>query len=207
MRLLSIRRRAMALLALAAGSIVVVAAVPPEELATLTPADFEAMARSTSEPAAPVELRVFTSNSFEDAFGVAVDGVGDINGDGFADVIVGASLDDASGDGCGIATVFSGFTMPGQSFASLGLVPGLSASLSWNAGASPESVTIQTEHLPEPVTGVLLAGGVLAVGMSRYARRRRETRARLGQRVPRDGSPRGRGAISLRASWSADPRS
>ncbi len=42
-------------------------------------------------------------------FGTAIDDVGDINGDGYDDFIVGASSDDTVGSNAGMATVFSGF--------------------------------------------------------------------------------------------------
>lgn len=43
-----------------------------------------------------------------DAFGIGVAGAGDLNGDGFDDVIAGASLADANGSGSGAAYVFFG---------------------------------------------------------------------------------------------------
>ncbi len=43
-----------------------------------------------------------------DLFGISVDGIGDINADGFGDVIVGAMFDDNNGTDSGSATVFSG---------------------------------------------------------------------------------------------------
>ena len=41
-------------------------------------------------------------------FGFSVDGVGDVNGDGFADVVVGAPQDDSNGMSAGMAKVYSG---------------------------------------------------------------------------------------------------
>ena len=64
-------------------------------------------------------LFTFNGDSSEDQFGVSVSGAGDVNGDGFADVIVGAPLDDNTGSGS--AHVFSGqdgtvlFTFNGDS--------------------------------------------------------------------------------------------
>jgi Ca2+-binding RTX toxin-like protein len=45
-----------------------------------------------------------------DAFGISVAGAGDVNGDGFDDVIAGASLADANGSGSGAAYVFFGLS-------------------------------------------------------------------------------------------------
>ena len=47
--------------------------------------------------------------SFGDSFGSAVSGAGDLNGDGFADLIVGAPNDDPNGQNSGSVRVFSGF--------------------------------------------------------------------------------------------------
>lgn len=51
---------------------------------------------------------VFTGEAAGDAFGYAVAGVGDTNGDGFADVIVGAYGNDAGGSASGRCYVFHG---------------------------------------------------------------------------------------------------
>jgi hypothetical protein len=53
-------------------------------------------------------LFTFTGKVANDLFGQAVDGAGDVNGDGFADVIVGAVGEDANGLDSGAAYVFSG---------------------------------------------------------------------------------------------------
>ena len=55
---------------------------------------------------------VLTGEAAGDAFGYAVDGIGDANGDGFADVAVGAYGNDAGGSAAGRAYVFFGGASP-----------------------------------------------------------------------------------------------
>ena len=55
-------------------------------------------------------LYVFTGEAAEDWFGVSVASAGDVNNDGFADLIVGAPRNDAGGTDAGRAYVFSGQT-------------------------------------------------------------------------------------------------
>ena len=50
----------------------------------------------------------FDGDSGGDRFGESVSGAGDVNGDGFADLIVGAPLDENNGTNSGSARVFSG---------------------------------------------------------------------------------------------------
>jgi hypothetical protein len=54
-------------------------------------------------------LHQFTGEAEGDFFGRTVGGAGDVNGDGFADLIVGASLNDMGATNAGSAYVFSGF--------------------------------------------------------------------------------------------------
>lgn len=53
-------------------------------------------------------LQTLRGEQASDAFGRHVSGAGDVNGDGFADVIVGAPANGAAGQGAGRAYVFSG---------------------------------------------------------------------------------------------------
>ena len=67
------------------------------------------------------ELFTFSGDSAGDEFGLSVSGAGDVNGDGFADLIVGAPGDDNNGIASGSARVLSGidgstlFTFDGDS--------------------------------------------------------------------------------------------
>ncbi len=53
-------------------------------------------------------LHTFLGEAAGDLFGVSVAGAGDVNNDGFGDIIVGAQLNDAGGTNAGRAYVYSG---------------------------------------------------------------------------------------------------
>jgi len=55
-------------------------------------------------------LYTFTGEAAGDRFGISVSGAGDVNGDGYADLIVGADRNDAGGTDAGRAYVYSGQT-------------------------------------------------------------------------------------------------
>jgi large repetitive protein len=55
-------------------------------------------------------LYTFTGEAAVDSFGVSVSGAGDVNNDGYADLIVGASGNDAGGSDAGRAYVYGGMS-------------------------------------------------------------------------------------------------
>ncbi len=55
-------------------------------------------------------IHVFNGDAASDHFGTSVSGAGDVNNDGYDDLIAGANLDDDNGSACGMARVFSGAT-------------------------------------------------------------------------------------------------
>ena len=67
-----------------------------------------AVAPTFAQTITHVPLYTFYGDSFQDWFGETVSGAGDVNGDGFDDVIVGAIFDDNNGERSGSARVFSG---------------------------------------------------------------------------------------------------
>lgn len=52
------------------------------------------------------ELYAWYGNSIGDRFGTSVSGVGDVNGDGFADMVIGANMEDYNGSNSGSAWLF-----------------------------------------------------------------------------------------------------
>lgn len=54
-------------------------------------------------------LYAFGSDAVNIGFGSSVSGAGDVNGDGYPDLVVGAYADDVNGDNSGSAKIFSGF--------------------------------------------------------------------------------------------------
>ena len=75
------------------------------------PALFSAFAfLVTAALSAQKPLHVFDGANSMDRFGESVSAAGDVDGDGHADVVVGAPLDDSGGADSGMMSVFSGWT-------------------------------------------------------------------------------------------------
>jgi len=67
-----------------------------------------AVAPAFAQKITHLPLFTFEADSEFESFGSSVSGVGDVNGDGVADLIVGAPFSDNNGLGSGSARVFSG---------------------------------------------------------------------------------------------------
>src|SRR5262249_25576728 len=92
-------------------------------------------------------IHMFNGNAAGDMFGFAVSGIGDINFDGFADVIVGAPGVDNSFKDVGEATVFSGRT--GGMLCS---AQGDSAGVAFGSAVS-ETSDVDLDKIPDFIVG------------------------------------------------------
>jgi hypothetical protein len=57
-------------------------------------------------------LRTYLNTHYNDYFGLAVDGAGDVNGDGFGDVVIGNPANDEFGNASGKGCIFAGSSGP-----------------------------------------------------------------------------------------------
>ena len=132
-------------------------------------------------------LHTFLGDAAGNRFGTSVSGAGDVNGDGFADLIVGASGDDDNGSASGSARVFlstpTGFQpMPGpvQPFETVGIggrdddvLSGLIVSIQGPRSAKGTDLIVAPSSLPAGVfTGGFNAatGQIIFVGHSSVER-------------------------------------
>ena len=58
-----------------------------------------------------MQERFFTGFAAGDLFGTSISSAGDVNGDGYSDLIIGASLNDAAGASAGRAYIYYGGTI------------------------------------------------------------------------------------------------
>ena len=80
---------------------------------------------------------MLTGATANDVFGLSAAGAGDLNGDGFADVIVGAEGNDAGGSGAGAAYVFFGSSSASLDTTADGTLLGAVASGSFGGSVGP----------------------------------------------------------------------
>ena len=105
----------------------------------------------------------FTGDSLGDQFGYSVSGAGDIDGDGFDDVIVGARMDDASGHDAGRALVFT-YAQGGRSPVGLSLCPAVANSTGDSAhmiatgsdSVASNNLVLHCRYLPQRSLGYFL---------------------------------------------------
>ena len=106
-------------------------------------------------------LYTFDGDSAGDEFGISVSGAGDVNGDGFDDLIVGADRDDNNGTNSGSARVFSGVVTLGVNYCGPAIPNSTGFRGIIRATGSPlvvlNDVTLTADQLPPGQFGYFLA--------------------------------------------------
>jgi hypothetical protein len=107
-------------------------------------------------------VRSACGQDLEDAMGSAVAGAGDINGDGFADILIGARHDDVGGTNSGMAFVMSGNDCLPPTTYCIGLPNsvGAGARMGWSGSASIafNQLTLVCTGLPPGTHGIFFHG-------------------------------------------------
>ncbi|HMS34471.1 MAG TPA: integrin alpha [Ignavibacteria bacterium] len=84
------------------------AGVTKEWLRTLTDENGHKIIQSEDPEADAMQERFFTGYAASDQFGFSVSSAGDVNGDGYSDLIIGAPFNDAGGSNAGRAYIYFG---------------------------------------------------------------------------------------------------